>query len=777
MDKKNVIKIDLCNSKVFFRERQEDEPDIRVRVLTFLQTTSKYCFPENSYYRSEGDAVYFIVDKSTVAIRSSIEFMKSWFYNGVKNNLPECRILIHRGTIRKAPENELTGEVFEDISVIESNLEEGKIFLSEEVRRTSDATITKYVYYKNIKFKDLKESIRVHYLAFDDPRTFEDDSLAHLLFIVPREAQEVRNNIFKFFIIEYLMEHHKLIQIDNIGRWLKNKGYPSLPKKEIIALLSDDNIFSKKITEDQFECYFLRQDIIDAFNNEKLIFDQRTKDDLQIISEEIIKSTQAPASIHSIDIHNILREYLCGIFSEIRMMANYFRDTFRFYNPNVDIFKKYNYIIERHLDNLDDSLVKAWVDGFINGLKKLAGKESIVISAIFHNILGGYYLNKHVSSSPYQEKFLKERIIYIDTNVLYSLRCISSNYNELVQYFTKRLESIGLRYKIYPFTINEFEESLKWVENEYKRNSRVLMKNRPWLYQEFMSKPYKYANDMASCREYHSVTKGLEIKEDNFDNIGNELLKNNVVIERQFNKFGKDQITDIWERLRHLMLSKVGTMEKYWEISDKIDYRDTIIEHDVNLMENISIVYQRAGDDAFGPKVFLITTDNKLVRCREKYPFVITIDQFMEFILPYLFLADIPTHEFNKFPNQILSAQLGVHITRWKPSGKDLVSMIFSDPECLNDEKFIESVPQYSKNLNIDKLKRIVEGSKSLANNERENVINSVSELLEKDTKEYSARSFLEKENMELTKRVKELELKYETQKAKMKYYKRTRKK
>lgn len=163
MDKQNVIKIDLCNSIKFFREREDIEPDIRVRVLTALQTTSRYCFPLNSYYRSEGDAVYFIVDKSTVAIRSSIELMKSWFYNGVKNDLPECRILIHRGALRKAPDNELTGEVFDDISIIEKKLEEGKIFVTDDVRKAADATITKYVNYKNIKFKNLKPSIKTFF--------------------------------------------------------------------------------------------------------------------------------------------------------------------------------------------------------------------------------------------------------------------------------------------------------------------------------------------------------------------------------------------------------------------------------------------------------------------------------------------------------------------------------------------------------------------------------------------------------------------------------------
>lgn len=178
MKAENVVKIDLCKSKLFNQAMEVATPDIRVIALKKLLDISKIRFPyggkrypDGSFYKADGDAVYFILEKPTVAVRSAIEFMKQWYYDGLKEQFPECRVLIHRGEINStlAPGGtELVGKVFEDISVIEKTLDDGRIFVSEAVRQNCDLTITKFVHFADPKDAHNKP-LSIFYLAFCDP--------------------------------------------------------------------------------------------------------------------------------------------------------------------------------------------------------------------------------------------------------------------------------------------------------------------------------------------------------------------------------------------------------------------------------------------------------------------------------------------------------------------------------------------------------------------------------------------------------------------------------
>ena len=86
MDLQTIVKIDFCKSKLFSKEMESDYPNIRTLGIKKLLNISTERFPygdtkypEGSFYKEEGDAVYFIIEKPTVAIRSSIEFMKEWY--------------------------------------------------------------------------------------------------------------------------------------------------------------------------------------------------------------------------------------------------------------------------------------------------------------------------------------------------------------------------------------------------------------------------------------------------------------------------------------------------------------------------------------------------------------------------------------------------------------------------------------------------------------------------------------------------------------------------
>lgn len=743
-----VVKIDLCKSKLFNQAREAATPDIRkialrklldISTARFPRSDEKY--PNGSFYKADGDAVFFILDKPTVAIRSAIEFMKQWYHDGLKQEFPESRVLIHRGEIDSttAPGGtEIVGKVFEDIAVIEKTLDDGKIFVSEDVKKNSDITITKFVHFGTRKDAQ-NRSLSIFYLAFSDPRTFQDDAWAHTLFIAHKESAEIRKRIFRFFLVEYLLENKQLSVLAEFEAWAKSKDYSVLPRKEIESLLADQSLFVKDPT-DGITTYKLKQEKIHDLKRTQDSYQASVDRDIKAISEEIEKETNVKGATKGFDIKKIAEEYLCGVFSEIRMIANYFRHTLHLHDSDGSTYKRYDYILDRHLENLKEPLATQWKNGFVLGLKKISDRNSLLISAIFHNILAGYYLNRSFHASPYQLEKIRKRRIFVDTNILYALRCEVSSFHERVRYFADRLNMIGVSLKIYPFSIAEFEASLEKVEIFHRRNpnSPYLTNWNPWLYQEFRSNPHKYINDIGVCRHHYSVAKGRPIEEENYPTINTELKTNNLRIEPKYETYSEEEKRAIWDELKSSILTRAWDVEEYFASLDKLTrQQESVIEHDVNMLENVKTHHKQQGNDDLGPKVMLITTDSKLIRCRKDYPFVITTEQFLEFMMPYLFLSDIPAEDPNKFPNKLLSAQLGIHISYWEPSVLDVIKGFFAHPDCLEqDTLYAAQACSFSSILNRQRLAEIIEGSRDLPPNEKEQLASQVAETVQDQMRE-----------------------------------------
>ena len=307
--------------------------------------------------------------------------------------------------------------------------------------------------------------------------------------------------------------------------------------------------------------------------------------------------------------------------------------------------------------------------------------------------------------------------------MLYSLRCGASSYYEQVKYCADKLEKIGTKLGIFPFTLSEYEISLKSVETEYKKDSHSprLIESNPWLFQEFRSQPHKYVNDISVCRILHSFAKDSAISDENFPKIEEELKKINVSLEPTFQKFTEEERQKIWEKLRSAILSKTSDFDDYWMTAEKLStHKEHIIQHDVYLLENSKLLYDQKGDDQLGPKILLITIDKKLLKCRKDYPFVISTEQFLEFMMPYLFLADIPAEDPNRFPNQILAAQLGINLSYWKPKSDDYVLMILKNPGYLQKDGIAQEATIIAKTLSRSRLESIIQQSENLSGAEKE---------------------------------------------------------
>jgi len=222
---RTIVKIDLCKSKIFNYSGERTEPAIRSKTLEHLLDianpyfpNSELTYPEGSYYKSEGDAIYYIFDSPTIALRASINFMQNWHHKSA-NTLPECRAIIHQGKIEllnHANRIEIAGRPFEDISIIEKNLLDGRIFVTNNFMSKCDKTISKFSHFCDIKITE-ERTINILLADYDDPRTLEDSSLIHALFVSTSQSKEVRETIFELFATEYLLEHQHLDDIANFN--------------------------------------------------------------------------------------------------------------------------------------------------------------------------------------------------------------------------------------------------------------------------------------------------------------------------------------------------------------------------------------------------------------------------------------------------------------------------------------------------------------------------------------------------------------------------------
>src|SRR5271157_3208344 len=187
-----IVKIDLVGSKAFAAAREKTDPSVRTDALKVLLNISQSCFPQSttsypngSFYKADGDAAYYLLEKPSVALRGAIEFMRRWFQEAVPQ-LPDCRVFLDRSaieTVDVADKTELTGRGFENISVLEKGRQEGRIYVSDVIVDNVDATMVRFSFIEAIR-PCAGDTLKLYAVEFDDPRTIEDSSLVLLCYKV-----------------------------------------------------------------------------------------------------------------------------------------------------------------------------------------------------------------------------------------------------------------------------------------------------------------------------------------------------------------------------------------------------------------------------------------------------------------------------------------------------------------------------------------------------------------------------------------------------------------
>jgi len=234
MKKSAIIKIDLCGSKDYVDEHKNYEGNIREKLLNELSQFVKgiypysdKIYPEGCIYSAQGDCIYIILDRPTVAVRNTIEFMKGWYSNVPA--LPDCRAVIDYGVINESEDIgklELLGEPLENTTKMEKHFNAGEIGVTDKVIDKSDNTIVQYI--RPIEI-DITKSRKINtYIAnYEDPRLIQYSSLAHALFIADPPGANIRDKAFEAFLIEAILEKGETgLSLDLFKNWLHNRNIP-----------------------------------------------------------------------------------------------------------------------------------------------------------------------------------------------------------------------------------------------------------------------------------------------------------------------------------------------------------------------------------------------------------------------------------------------------------------------------------------------------------------------------------------------------------------------
>jgi len=741
-----IVKIDLCGSKAFLGARDKDDPQIRKSTLERLFQSSRSMFPDaivsypkGSFYKADGDALWFVLDKPTVALRAAIEFMQSW-HALCAEGFPDCRVFLDYGHIESVElpaKLELVGKPFENISVFEKGLEEGRIYVSDGLIAHCDRTMSTFTFVGEFVPRS-NEKLKLFNVNFLDPRTVKDSSLIHAVFVAHPQTSEARMRVLELLIVDCLLQSHQALTSDQILEWGRATNQPISQVTQIEKMIPTMSMV-EAVPGKGKAAYQVR----DAFKKDIAAaqeeFSTAKEACVQDVRQSIVSQFQSENAVQGVELPELIENYLCAVFSEIRMMANYFRDTYRLFETDTSTFKRFRWILRRSIADIDERLFNDWEVAFIRGLKQSSEANNLYIAAVFHNVLAAYYLNRTASASAYQVDKLTKRRIYVDTNVLYSLLVSASSYHEVVKDLANRFSKLGVQIYVYPFTIEEYETSLRGVVSQFKSGtpSARLIDWNPWLYQEYCLNHGRYLDSIEVCRQQHSICKDIPLTPPNYSRIAEKLQAIGLVLDTDFKEYPQETVNDLWIELRNTMASGRWTLDQYWDfIHEQANVSDEVIRHDVSCVANLVEAAKQFPADELGPRVLFMTLDSrKLLKLRKKreYQFILSVEQALEFVLPYLFLADVPLVDAGIFPNQLLSARLATLLVKRPPTMTEIARSYFQSPgqshEDIKRDKL--GAGTIERTLSLQRFEEIAASARLMDEPDRETTAKQVAHVIE----------------------------------------------
>lgn len=655
-----IVKLDLCGSKNFYDKKIASNPNIRddtlhklIEVVKDLYPASDEQFPKGSLYASQGDCVYLILEKPTVALRATVDFMKAW--STIVSELPDCRAVIDYGDVKETYVNkrlELISEAFENINAIEKYFRAGEIAVTAQVFKRVDSTLVQFVKARDVEVTN-KRQIQVAVANHENPRLMTDSSLVHALFVASPAGDSVREKAFEALLVEALMERQPSeMALNEFNNWLESRNCPTINKFSMDVLLKH----SDYIFVDPSETLRLREDVSGKIKTVRERFESARISTIETLAAGLSKSLGLTSDvvIKRLKIDQMLEEYLCAVFLEIRFMANYFKSTDSLFE-RLTMVSDFDYILHKFLSSLPNVKAEQFLflkSEFLTLLRQIATKDNVYIAAIFHNVLMLYYLNRNATYVHAQLQKIREKHIYLDTNTLYALRCKASEYHEMVSYAVKRLIDLGTNICVFDKSLEEYNESLNTALTKYNHTRGMhyyYQYYRPWIWKEYENNPQTYNNSFEYCLTLHRIDPGKIAS----------IMSINPVELRPY--LSKEDLENLYLEV-YRVKKRFNPESKMYEVPDNETVYHNKVLHDANCLNALRC----KGKNPFECPTLFVTCDFRLSKVRSRIPgdyeYLVTIAEFYEFILPYLFLSDALSSKPVEVPNFLLASAITVDL-------------------------------------------------------------------------------------------------------------------
>jgi hypothetical protein len=748
----------LIQARMLGQDRESDAAHEAFRRLgeilidVFPYGTETY--PTGSFVSSELPNLSFALKKGSVAIRHAVQAIQLWETQRQPTD-PDIAIAID--LVKDSDvSNLINRSTLESYYTIREHtpIRPGVVVASRQLTQDIDKSMMRFRWAQKIGENEY------YYVDFLNPATIDDSSIAHALFIAQPDSASVRNRAVELLLVDYCVENGSIRAFSHLSRWAHDKSYPLPPESALKEILRLSAFFESDDTAGaEAKAWQLTEWANTLVQTSRSEYARAKEECVSTVRAEARKDPFLLNCANGVDWDSLIDTYLGAVFSEIRMMANYFRSTQEFFSAGKERFEKFDYIVKRAVNDACDK-PDAWLaarTALLRGLTQSSMEENVYIASVFHNVLATYYLNRQSGTAAYQLELLKKRQVYFDTNVLYSL-VPASNFYEVTSYVREKLRSLGIQIKLYPFTVREYEESLNWVCSEYERGdpNSVLALRNPWLLQEFKSHQAEYLNSIRVCANAHSflepgdLERIHELEESAFyDMVGTPVAQSGFQLDTDFVELDEEAAFEKWFDLRNMIPGNFWSQERYTDfISRSTEKSKAQIRHDVMCIENTREKAGTAGHDALGRRVFFVTADYRyLIRLRKQFPFIIDPYQLMDFLMPYLFLSDLPAQSPTEFPNQVLSTQIGSLLVAFEPTSKDLVRAFFVNPKLYQSAKGSAGpkADEIANILSAERFRRVTESLRKMKDVPEE-VLDELGALVE-EFREFKVR---EAENRDL---------------------------
>lgn len=701
--KKTIVKIDLVNSKEFYGKHSKIDSQIRTKTLGVLYQKIRDVFPyadknvpDGTLYETQGDCAYLVMDKPTVAIRCAIEFMRAWF--STRDEIPDCRAIIDLADVEESDVNgrtDLASEGFDVISVVEKNYGAGIIAVTNRTKDAVDRTMVQFVHAESFAINSTL-SLTCYQVKYDDPRLVRDSSFVHALFIGSVAGDQARVRTIEALLLSALESQPDRRQTAaELVDWVAQQGAPAIPEVTILNIARQ----SQYLTVSDSNHVGVNEALQERITSIRGDFERDQESTVNAVESRLSATFGIPVIDlrRKLSVVSLIEQYLCAVFLEVRLMANYFQSTSTLFEK-LSTAVEYDYVLRAQVRELlgnSTELFNKFKSEFLKSLSVAASSDNRYIAAIFHNVLMLYYLNRNPNYLQNQIARLKSKRVFLDTNVLYALKCAASQFHIAIRYTLSKLHKLGVELCIFDQSVLEYNESL--LSTLHRSRSRdafrlELNEKQPWIWQEYSSDPAKYSNSFPYCVAVHRVPRGDDPDATiDLDGAAKELQELGITIvpmgEREDRLSLGDLYDDVFKSKR-----KYNTSGEYWEPIVNFELYESQVLHDANCLRKLEC----EGANPMETENVFVTCDYKLAGIRRmrrgQFGYLVTVTEFSEFMMPYLFIADALYSEPVVLPNFLLAGAISQDLGNSADSNETLRRQLSSKAPINEDTVILSKI-------------------------------------------------------------------------------------